>query len=360
MLPESDHLRFHKRLNRTMRKHILNGLWQVRFIIAGAALFGAAAHVHADSLEEQLKQLLQKDSLTVLVTDSGLGGLSVAADVERRARTTNAYPHMRILFCNALADNGHGYNSMKTREEKIRVLSSALTGMTAWYHPDVILIACNTLSVLYAETEYARTSAIPVVGIVDLGVDLMAEKLQRDPASVALILGTPTTIAAGKHKEGLMKKGIAADRIVTQACKNLESEIQSDPASGTVRTMIDSYLSAALASSSHPGSPVVAGLCCTHYGYSIGAFDTTLRNRLKAPYEIVDPNPLMAQVLFPKEKTTIGKPADVTVQVVSRVVVTDEEKKSLGALLRQVSPATDAALSNFTLKRDLFEFSPNK
>jgi glutamate racemase len=267
---------------------------------------------------------------------------------------------MRLIFCNALAEKGYGYNSMKTREEKIRVLSSALTGMTTWYRPDVILIACNTLSVLYAETEYARTSAIPVVGIVDLGVDLMAAKLQNDPSSIALILGTPTTIAAGKHREGLIKKAIAADRIVTQACRNLESEIQTDPASAAVRTMIDMYLSDALAAAPKTTQHVVAGLCCTHYGYSLGIFKEAFGKQTKAAVEIVDPNPRMADILFPEEMKQRFSSSRVDVQVVSRVTVTDDEKKSLGGLLAQVSPATAESLRNFELKRDLFEFTPNR
>lgn len=301
---------------------------------------------------------LDKDTLTILVTDSGLGGLAVAADVENRVRTTHIYPHVRVIFCNALAEKNYGYNSMKTRDEKIRVFSSALTGMVKWYKPDIILIACNTLSVLYAETDFARTPAIPVVGIVDIGVELMAEKLHADPSSIALILGTPTTITAAKHRDGLIRKGIAPERIVMQACKNLESEIQTDPGSAATRALIDTYITEALGAQHDSSQHIVAGLCCTHYGYSLGSIESSLKVHTISPVVVVDPNSRMADFLFPKEKEGRVPSPVCEVSVVSRTIVTAEEMESLGGLLARVSPAAAVALRSFVHKRDLFEFIP--
>lgn len=305
-----------------------------------------------------ISPFIAKDTVTILVTDSGLGGLAVAADVEHRVRESHIYKNVRVIFCNALAEKNYGYNSMKTREEKISVLSSALSGMAHWYNPDIILIACNTLSVLYRETDFARTTTIPIVGIVEIGVQLMAEKLQADPSSIALILGTPTTIAAAKHRDGLISLGIAPERIVMQACRNLESEIQTDPSSSTTRTMIDTYIGEALGPKADSQHTIVTGLCCTHYGYSRGIIESTLSKHTGSSSIVIDPNSSMADFLFPKEKEGIVKDPHCSVSVVSRTIVTDEEKESLGGLLARVSPATAAALRSFTHKRDLFQFSP--
>ncbi len=304
------------------------------------------------------QKLMNKDTVTIVVTDSGLGGLSVAADVESRVRASRIYRSVRVIFCNALAEKNYGYNSMKTREEKIHVFSSALTGMVKWYHPDIILIACNTLSVLYAETAFSKTAQIPVVGIVEIGVDLMAEQLLADTSSIALILGTPTTITAAKHREGLIKKGIAPTRIVMQACRNLESEIQTDPASSTTRAMIDAYIGEALGPHPDPAKPIVAGLCCTHYGYSLAIIDSTLKKYAASTYRVVDPNSRMADFLFPKGKEGLVPSSSCEVSVVSRTLVTDEEMVSLGGLLARVSAPTAAALRGFVHKRELFEFTP--
>jgi glutamate racemase len=317
--------------------------------------------LHAqDTLMPALESMLDKDTVTILVTDSGLGGLAVAADVEHRVRTARTYHNVRVVFCNALAEKNYGYNSMATREEKINVFSSALTGMVKWYRPDIILIACNTLSVLYAETAFAKTAPIPVVGIVDCGVDLMAERLKADSTSVAIILGTPTTIAAAKHREGLIAKGVTPDRIVMQACRNLESEIQTNPSSSATRALVDTYIGEALAApAAASGKNIVAGFCCTHYGYSRDLIEEALHRSTTANVTIVDPNARMADFLFPKEKEGRFTEATCTVSVVSRTVVTEEEKESLGGLLERVSPAAATALRSFTLKRDLFEFTPS-
>lgn len=331
-------------------------IFKLSFAFLLALAFGTL-HAQETAMPDAQK-LFDKDTVTILVTDSGLGGLAVAADVESRVRTSHLYRTVRIIFCNALAEKNYGYNSMKTREEKIRVFSSALTGMASWYTPDIILIACNTLSVLYAETEFSKTTTIPVAGIVETGVDLMAERLQADPSSIALIMGTPTTITAAKHREGLIKKGIAPERIVLQACKDLESEIQADPAGSRTRTLIDTYITQAMTALPGTARPIVAGLCCTHYGYSLGLIESSLKGHTAAPFTVIDPNARMADFLFPEgKKGTVESPAcDVT--VVSRTVVTQEEKDSLGDLLARVSPATAAALRSFVHKRDLFEFTP--
>lgn len=308
--------------------------------------------------EDRLQHLFEKDTVTILVTDSGLGGLSVAADVELRARLSGTFRHVHLLFCNALAAKNYGYNSMSTREEKIRVFSSALTGFVKWYHPDVILIACNTLSVLYGETDFSKTTGLPVIGIVDLGIDMLAACMAKENISAAIILGTPTTIAANKHKEGLLAKGVDSVRVVTQACRNLESEIQENPGSDTVRKMIDTYLADALSRVTASATKISAGLCCTHYGYSFEMFQKAFQKLSRIAVEIVDPNPRMADVVFPQKQKGKYSGAATDVRIVSRVEVTPEEAASLGSLLERVSQPTARALRACEVKPDLFEFTP--
>ncbi len=326
-------------------------------LIVSIAVFTGTLHAQGAAMVD-ISQLIAKDTVTILVTDSGLGGLAVTADVEHRVRASGIYKNVRVIFCNALAEKNYGYNSMATREEKIAVLSSALTGMAKWYNPDIILIACNTLSVLFAETAFARTTAIPIVGIVETGVKLMAEQLQADPSSIALILGTPTTISAAKHRDGLISLGIAPERIVMQACRNLESEIQTDPSSSATRTLIDRYIGEALGAKHDSVHAIVTGLCCTHYGYARDIIESTLTQHSRATPVVIDPNSRMADFLFPKEKEGAVAQPHCSVSVVSRTIVTEEEMESLGGLLARVSPATAAALRAFVHKRDLFEFVP--
>ena len=330
-------------------------------ILCCAMLLGAPAAKGGTmdkQTEERLQRLFEKDTVTILVTDSGLGGLSVAADVELRARLSGTFRHVHLLFCNALAAKNYGYNSMSTRDEKIRVLSSALTGFVKWYHPDVILIACNTLSVLYPETEFSKRTGLPVIGIVDLGIDMLAARMEKENTSAAIILGTPTTIMANKHKEGLLARGIDSDRVVIQACRNLESEIQENPGSDAVKKMIDTYLTDALGRVPASATKIYAGLCCTHYGYSFSEFEKAFQKYSRIPVEVVDPNPRMADLIFPEKQKGKYTGATTDVRIIARVEVTLEEAASLGALLARVSPSTARALHSCEVKQDLFEFTP--
>ena len=298
------------------------------------------------------RRALQKKDVTILITDSGLGGLSVAADLEQVLRMSQQFRSATIVFGNALP-GGTGYNDMPNDEAKAKVFSEALTGMVQKYHPDVILIACNTLSVVYGRTAFSKTTTIPVVGIVELAVAMLTDSLKRDDHSVALLFGTETTIGSRAHHDQLVKAGIPESRIITQACPKLESEIQTDPSSDMVRTYIDWYVGEAAGALPSGRSTVYAGMVCTHYGYSAGIFTEALTKAGVEKPVIVNPNSAMPGSVLPKKMETFPN-ASVTVSVVSRAPISEEERTSIAALLRTTSPKTASALEQYRLMPDLF------
>ena len=321
------------------------------------ALPGTATQAQ-DTPVQRIARLVQRDSLRVLVTDSGLGGLSVCADIEARARDGGSCRVLEVIFANALPEGNKGYNKMRSAEEKVRVFDDALHGMEQWYAPDIILVACNTLSVLIPQTRFARAGRIPILGIVETGVAMMLERLGTDTGATAIIFGTETTIAAGTHRALLEQAGIHPDRIVTQACPNLAGEIEADALSEAVETAIDLFAEEAIGQAPADSARVVAGLCCTHYGYRRDRFAAALGVAARGPVDVVNPNERMSDVLFPAGKSAVKGPARVTVRVVSRAVITPEEVASISGLVEPVSPATAAALRAYALKRDLFSFGP--
>ena len=309
------------------------------------------------TLDRQLASIVQKDSITVLVTDSGLGGLSVCAAVDSLARATGRYKQMHIIFANALPESGSGYNRMKSLDGKVRVFDAAIRGMVGSYHPDIVLIACNTLSVVYPLTSFAREAPMPVVGIVSMGVDLIAEELQKSPGSTAIIFGTETTIGAGTHRRLLMERGLPPDHIIAQACPELAGKIERDARGAGVQEAIAQFADEAVAQGAPHTNNIVAALCCTHYGYCAGFFRTALAKRTGGEVTILDPNMRMSKLLFPDDRRIPSTSPDVSVSVVSRAVITPEELFSIGTLLLPVSAPTVAALQRYELKRDLFPFS---
>ncbi|MGB5293096.1 MAG: hypothetical protein WBN41_16760, partial [Lysobacterales bacterium] len=65
--------------------------------------------VQAESTPSWLPGLLEKDSITVVVTDSGLGGLSVVADATEKFRQHAAFKQVDLIFFNALFRDHGGY-----------------------------------------------------------------------------------------------------------------------------------------------------------------------------------------------------------------------------------------------------------
>jgi glutamate racemase len=297
-----------------------------------------------------------KDSLTLLITDSGLGGLSVVAGMEQRARDEKAFAHLRLVFFNAQPAEGFGYNKMKSLAEKAGVFDGVLDAMCARYSPDAILIACNTLSVVYPSTRFSRAAAVPVLGIVEMGVDMIEEALVRDSSAAAIIFGTETTIAADAHRQGLLMRGIAPGRIVTQACPDLAGQIEEGATSPRVHESIGGFVKESLARVGSARTPIVAGLCCTHYGFSEGEFRSQLTGSGAASVTVVNPNVRMCGVLFSPNRKNAHPHTGTTVEVVSRVAITPQEQSTIGDLVRPVSPGTATALHTYRHDPDLFPF----
>jgi glutamate racemase len=329
-------------------------------ILAGVMMLVTTFDSHAgDSTRVRIGRLAEKDSITILVTDSGLGGLSVCADLERRLREGGVYRKARILFANALPEANRGYNRMATTAEKVEVFDAALNGMARWYAPDAILVACNTLSVLIPETRFSRANPTPVLGIVETGVEMLYERLHADPRAIGIIFGTETTIGMGTHKRLLVERGIDSLRLVTQACPNLAGKIEEDAGGEVVRTAISGFVAMALEQASGTPDTAFAGLCCTHYGYSGGFFEESFREKGVSHPVLVDPNARMSEVLFPPGSGRRTDRPEILVEVVSRAVITSEEATSIGGLLEPVSPATAQALRSYELKKDLFPYTPH-
>jgi glutamate racemase len=228
--------------------------------------------------------------------------------------------------------------------------------MAKAYDPDIVLIACNTLSVVYPDTDISRTLKVPVVGIVDLGVAMIRERLDRDPDARVVVFGTETTLSANAHRAKCIAQGIATDRIITQPCSELAGEIQSAPQGDAARNLIELYVSEAVNQLPPAQGKVLAALCCTHYGYCADVFTRAFAGASKRDVEIVNPNERMADLLFAPGADNKFHDAKVAVKVVSRALLSPDETRSISALLEKDSPRTAAALRQYEHKADLFPF----
>jgi len=305
------------------------------------------------TIREKLEVLFNKDNVLIAVMDSGLGGLSICAELERGLHQNPLFRKVSLIYFNVWPEQERGYNSLGSVSERVGVFDRALAGVYS-YSPDLIMIACNTLSVIYERTPFSLHAAIPVLDIVDFGVDLIYDGLTKNPDSQALVLGTRTTISENVHQRILIQKGADAHRIITQACHGVATEIEKDPQGEAVVGLIEEYMRQAALKTTGRGT-VLAALCCTHFAYSENIFRDKLREELTADVELLDPNSQMSDFMF-----SLGKPVrfpgkHIQVKVISKIVLEPMKIQSISGIISNISEKIADALVDYTYQPDLFE-----
>ncbi|MCL4808049.1 MAG: aspartate/glutamate racemase family protein [Thermoanaerobaculia bacterium] len=296
----------------------------------------------------------QKPEVTIVVTDSGLGGLSVVADLASRLPASGIARSARVVFVNALLDDAIGYNDLRDEADKVRVFDAALAAMESRYRPDLILVACNTLSVFYGKTEHARRGATETVSIVPMGAKLVEKALREEPEAAAVIFATKGTIDSGAHRRLLVEAGVPDGRIVGQACPRLTGAIERGAHSEETRDRLRGFVEEAIGKLSGKKGPLVVSLNCTHFGYARPLWEETFESLGFPGVKVLDPNPLMTDHVLAEGGPRRYPATEVTVEVVSKTPITDDVKAALGALLRTTSSASADALSRWTHVPDLF------
>ncbi len=286
----------------------------------------------------------KKPDVTIVVTDSGLGGLSVAADLAARLPASGIVKSARIVFVNAEPDPAFGYNDLRNDADKVRIFDGALSAMEARYAPDLILIACNTLSVVWPRTAHAKTGGVETVEIVSLGADLIRRELAAKPGTTALVFATKTTIESGAHRDLLVEKGVPPDHVVGEACPKLAGAIERGATSDETVAYVKKFVADALEKLPAKGGPLVVSLNCTHFPYVTPLWEQAFATAGYPGVKVLDPNPLMTDLVLREGGEKRFPKTSVTVEAVSKVPVDGRTRANLGALLRKTSPETADAL----------------
>lgn len=148
---------------------------------------------HPTSIEAQGAEPAAADASeaapSVLVFDSGVGGLSVLGEIAR------ALPAARLVY--AMDDAGFPYGT-RTEGELLARLPDLLCDLVARSDPDIAVIACNTASTIALPALRTRL-AIPVVGTVPA----IKPAAEASRSRVIGLLGTPGTVRRG-YTQGLI------------------------------------------------------------------------------------------------------------------------------------------------------------
>ena len=224
---------------------------------------------------------------TLILCDSGLGGLDIAAPFFRKKEKTE----WDMIYINAWPDPKFGYNDLADSAMQEAVFRAVLESMER-FSPALCMIACNTLSIVWQKLSAYYKPSFPVMGIIDEAVKGMTEAAQAEPDSHLLILGTATTISSGVYSDALRANGIAADRIHSLACPGLAKLIEHDPAAPEVRQRIADYARQASGSFGRKPEKLHLCFCCTHYGYAQECWEQEFGRYFPA-LGILNPNRLL-------------------------------------------------------------------
>ena len=280
------------------------------------------------------------------ITDSGVGGLSVCAEVEARLRQSPAGEDIEIIYLNAAIEDDYSYNSMPDRQTKLQTFDRFLVSVREKYQPDLLFIACNTLSVLFQDSYFDHHRHIPIEGIVGSGTREMLAAFAHDSDVSFIIFATPTTIEEGVYSKALREHGVPASRVIEQACPGLPDAISNDGSGLLASQLLRKYVPAALEQFDSTPSNVMAFLGCTHYGYQADQFKKSLQAFVPNA-QVLNPNRGAVDTIFSRFQTEPGH-GSITVEFITRYAIPDVVIKSLSAYIGEMAPKTLSALKGFT------------
>lgn len=231
--------------------------------------------------------VFDKKQITILVTDSGIGGLSVANDLYRFFLNNSYYKEVNIVYADSRINN-IGYNSLETTKEKIDLFSKKLFQLDKKIKPDIIFIACNTLSVILNQTDFYKKNKKPIIDILNCSLNLMQKALNENYG--LFILGTKTTIGENFYKKQLIEMGYDEENIVNQLCPNLAKYVEELHVNRFyMEKNVDWLTNRIIEKKPCYFNKIAISFNCTHYYYTVKAFKKAF-NKLNIQPQFLCPN----------------------------------------------------------------------
>lgn len=208
--------------------------------------------------------------MAVGVFDSGLGGLTVLAALERRL------PNVSFVY---FGDNAHAPYGVRTADDIYTLTTSAVAQLFD-AGCDLVILACNTASA--AALRRMQESWVPrdkrVLGVFVPLIEALTERHWGDnspPREVALkhvaLFATPATVRSRAFQRELAFRAIGVD-VEAQACGGVVDAIEEGDmilADALVRSHVDAL-------KRKMPDPDAAVLGCTHYPLLEQAFQEAL------------------------------------------------------------------------------------
>lgn len=185
------------------------------------------------------------DERAVGVFDSGIGGLTVAAEIKK------LLPNERIIYFGDTARVPYGTRGDGIIREYARQDCRFLMKRSV----KAIVAACGTVSSVALDAVRGEAGEIPVYGVTLPAARYAAEKY---PRGVVGVIGTPATVESGSF-EKLIKRFAPECSVVSAACPLFVPLVESGMTEGEAAELIAREYIAPLV------SPDALILGCTHF-----------------------------------------------------------------------------------------------
>jgi len=210
----------------------------------------------------------------IAVFDSGVGGLSVLAEIQR------LLPHESLLY---FADCGHIPYGEKT-PEFIRQRCNVMARFFREQGAKALVIACNTATVAAVADLRRDFPDWPIVGMEPAVKPAAA----ATHSGVVGVLATTGTLQSAKFA-ALLDRFATDVRVITQPCPGLVELIESgDLHSAELRTLLQHYVEPLLANGC---DTIILG--CTHYPF----LKPLLKTMLPESLSLIDTGAAVARQL---------------------------------------------------------------
>ncbi|MEN8120085.1 MAG: hypothetical protein ABFS35_07050 [Bacteroidota bacterium] len=289
--------------------------------------------------------------LKVVFTDSGLGGLTIMADFAKLAKNHNL--GVDLIYFNAQHSEGFGYKKMDSKTQ-VEVFNRALLSMDKQFKPDIIAIACNTLSVVYLRSDFYKKSNTKILDIIETGKSLIDSSENNTIIEVAM----PTTIESGVYSsKNKQIVAIASDTSLPGAVEN-DNVTKKDLILNQVFTEVRSELIKRDLS----GEKTDLFLGCTHFPVIKDEFISFAKKFGIKINTLLNPNTKFSQLILEellqeKEQSTPNMTDNSSpdkVKVISRLEFNELEIRNISAIVEKQSPETAEALRNYEYNPELF------
>lgn len=272
--------------------------------------------------------------MKIAVCDSGLGGLDIAARLWKKGGAGE------LLYFNVWPEPDRGFGKMSP-EERVSVWERAFDGIMA-YRPDLLVIGCNTLSVVHRRSARLGDNRCPVVDIADAAVKVCREYLTADPERKVLILGTAETVNSNCYKNKLVEGGIAPERIAGLPLPGLATLIETAPEAPEVAERLDQGMKELPVGMDL--SSWALGLCCTHFGYI-----SPLWHQKFHPDTLLNPNEeILEDIAFPQGA------GEITVRFISKIPLPESKIAAMKVLFTATPPIAEA-LEHYEYTPELYQ-----